>query len=84
MKLIPRLLTMNTEIKKQILDVKLRVQAGIALHRTLINNASIPSCLNCDWYEPSNEYCKKFKSNPPAETIVFSCGIENWVPEIPF
>lgn len=65
-------------IDDPLLNKKLRVQAGIALHKTLIDNASLPSCINCDHFEITNEYCKKFNAHPPVETIVFSCGVANW------
>ena len=71
-------------IDDPLLNKSLRTQAGIALHKTLVNNASIPSCINCDHFEITNEYCKKFNAHPPAETIVFSCGVQNWIDAIPF
>lgn len=77
-------INMNELVESTLLDVKLRTQAGIALHKTLVNNASLPSCINCDHFEITNEYCKKFDAHPPAETIVFSCGVANWDALIPF
>lgn len=62
----------------------LKRQAGNALHRTLIMNESFPSCVNCMHWEPTNELCKKFDSHPPAEVIVYSCGVDTWEPIIPF
>lgn len=65
-------------------DDLLRKQAAIALHTVLVDNSSFPSCLNCEHYEPTNEFCKQFNSNPPARTIVFSCGVKHYVQKVPF
>lgn len=68
-----------------VVDEKvLRKQAGIALHRLLVDNQSFPSCINCKHFEKTNELCKKFDSHPPADTLVFSCGVGNWEQELPF
>lgn len=75
---------MNSNDDIITLDIKLRKQAGIALHHALINNQSMPSCLNCKHFESTNELCKKFDAHPPAKTIVFSCGIKDWEGDIPF
>lgn len=73
---------MNIDIEN--LNSKLKIQAGIALHKALVMNNSLPSCINCENYEPTNDYCKKFDTHPPADIIVFSCGINNWEGIIPF
>lgn len=78
MKNFRRLLDMNTN------QIYLKTVACYALHSSLIDNHSLPSCINCDWWDNSNNKCNKFNSTPPAEIIVKSCGADNWVPMIPF
>lgn len=75
---------MSTNEPLSEVDISLRKQAGIALHRTLVENQSMPSCLNCAHFEPTNELCIKFDRHPPAEVIVFSCGVKDWEGSIPF
>ncbi len=61
------------------------------LHKELIQNQIIKSCLNCDnWYSappykdkklPINT-CGKYNMHPPVEVIVFGCP--DWKGLIPF
>jgi len=66
------------------IEMKLRKQAGIALHKCLVYNDSFPCCMNCTNFELKTEICQKFKSRPPIETLMFSCGVENWEAGLPF
>lgn len=78
---------MNTSNEQQdaIIEMKLRKQAGIALHKVLVYNDSFPSCLNCAHFNIKNgEQCIKFGARPPVETIIFSCGVGNWEAGLPF
>ena len=65
---------------------QLRTQAKQDLHAALhgavagsigamFNTSNYPfrSCINCSAFDEVNEYCRRWKSKPPARIIVFSC-----------
>ena len=62
---------------KQIAD------ASIIVHQEMLNRQVFRSCLNCESWDGKTEICLHFKTKPPAQVIVFSCG-EQWLGEIPF
>jgi hypothetical protein len=51
--------------------------------RDLILYQSLHSCLNCENFDKPLNKCEKFGTTPPAEIIVFSCGMD-WKDDIPF
>lgn len=81
---LKRIDEMVSEITTEEFDYKLRRIASIALHKSLVKNDSFPSCINCVNFTVHQTQCLKFKMQPPADVIVFSCGIEHWEADIPF
>jgi hypothetical protein len=73
---------MNTKIPAD--DPRLKIAAQYALHCMLVDNNSLPSCVNCNHWNKIQSLCEKFQMNPPPEIIVKSCGYDNWEPGIPF
>lgn len=76
MKIQARYLHMNTK------KPDLKIVALYHMHVELIDNITLPSCINCaNW---NNIKCEKFNLTPPAEIIAKSCGPDNWEHGIPF
>lgn len=58
------------------------------MHRRMIFTQDVHSCLNCENWRPNGdskgvEECALYNMRPPADVLVFSCGI-SWMPDIPF
>ena len=50
----------------------------------LLDKEVIRSCWNCGNFDPSVDKCNKWKMTPPPKVIVFSCGKDGWIQDIPF
>lgn len=52
-----------------------------ALHRFLIRQGAVSTCMNCCNYRPDGT-CKLAQAVPPAEVLVFGCP--SWDNTLPF
>jgi len=52
------------------------------LHKELLSNFIVHSCINCDDFNEANETCSQVNQRPPAKIVVFGCP--KWTPSIPF
>jgi len=62
----------------------LKSEASDLLHRELVNNFIVKSCLNCLGFDQKVEVCLFYVGSPrpPAPVIVFGCS--SWELDIPF
>lgn len=54
------------------------------LIQRLLSSDIIHSCYNCGNFDPHLDRCNKWNTTPPARVIVFSCGKDGWIADIPF
>lgn len=52
------------------------------MHKKMVKNFLLSSCINCINWDNKPEECVKFKQRPPAEVIVLGCA--EWEQDIPF
>jgi hypothetical protein len=52
------------------------------MHKKMVNNGLLPSCINCIEWIKKEEMCGKYNVRPPVEIIVYGC--ESWDMGIPF
>lgn len=52
------------------------------MHKKMVRNFLLSSCLNCEHWDKKPEQCRKFGMKPPLEVIVYGCA--EWEQDIPF
>lgn len=50
----------------------------------LMDKEMIRSCWNCGNFDSLIDRCNKWNTTPPARVIIFSCGKDGWIQDIPF
>lgn len=69
-----------------------RLASEIELHKKLIDNGIVPSCISCEHWgmnhgsvtgkPPKEEICRLYNIRPPATVITLGCKDWDW--DIPF
>lgn len=64
--------------------IALKSETADLLHRELIDQCIVKSCLNCLSFDAKVEVCLFYpgKPHPPAKVVVFGCP--SWELDIPF
>lgn len=55
----------------------------VEVHLNMIDQAVVPTCVTCCYWNNSSEACSKYNARPPARTIVTGCQ-EWYFDDIPF
>jgi hypothetical protein len=52
------------------------------MHKKMVDNGLLTSCINCEHWHPKTEQCGLFNQRPPVPVIVYGCP--EWQFDIPF
>ena len=58
------------------------VEVRPVLHKQLILQQVVHSCLNCEEFDEEKDQCIIVNLTPPAKILVYGCP--KWTPSIPF